>query len=212
MFASLSGEVALVSIRAIRSMTESRSRVDMSLENLPLAIPGVILLRPRVFGDDRGFFMETWNERVFCDAVGKDVRFVQDNHSRSSRGVLRGLHYQLEHSQGKLVRAVAGTIFDVAVDIRRGSRSFGRWVGSELSASNKQQLWIPPGFAHGFLVLSESADVLYKATEYYDAASDRSIAWNDPEIGIDWPLAGVEPVLSDKDRNAIPLAQAEVYE
>jgi len=184
----------------------------MPLEVQPLAIADVLLLRPQVFGDERGFFMEVWNERVFNDAVGEPVGFVQDNHSRSVKGVLRGLHYQLDPAQGKLVRAGVGSIFDVAVDIRRRSPTFGRWVGHELSAENKCQLWIPPGFAHGFYVNSETADVLYKATTYYDAPSDRSIAWNDPDIAIDWPLDGVEPLLSDKDRNAVPLALADVYE
>jgi dTDP-4-dehydrorhamnose 3,5-epimerase len=184
----------------------------MALETHPLAIPDVTLVRPQVFADARGFFMEVWNERAFNEAIGRPVEFVQDNHSRSTRGVLRGLHYQLAHPQGKLVRVGAGAVFDVAVDIRRSSATFGRWVGHELSEANKEQLWIPPGFAHGFLVLSDTADVLYKTTTYYDAASDRSLAWNDPDIGIDWPIAGIEPALSEKDRNALPLEEAEVFE
>lgn len=184
----------------------------MPIEFEPLSLPEVLLLSPAVFGDDRGFFSESWNERVFSKAVGESVRFVQDNHSRSVQGVLRGLHYQLDPAQGKLVRVAVGAVFDVAVDIRRSSPRFGQWVGAELSAENKHQLWIPPGFAHGFLVLSESADVLYKATTYYDPPSDRSILWNDPDIGIDWPLDGVEPLLSDKDRTAMRLAQADLYD
>ncbi|MDJ0923766.1 MAG: dTDP-4-dehydrorhamnose 3,5-epimerase [Acidimicrobiia bacterium] len=184
----------------------------MPLEVKPTALPDVLLLQPRVFGDDRGFFMEVWNERVFNDSLGAQVRFVQDNHSRSSRGVLRGLHYQLNPPQGKLVRVAVGSVFDVAVDIRRSSATFGRWVGCELSAANKSQLWVPPGFAHGFLVLSEVADVLYKATTFYDAPSDRSIRWDDPDIGIEWPLGEIEPTLSAKDMKGVPLASADVFE
>lgn len=184
----------------------------MPLETESLAIPDVLLLQPKVFGDERGFFMEAWNQRDFDAAVGQRTEFVQDNHSRSSHGVLRGLHYQLNPAQGKLVRVAIGTIFDVAVDIRRSSATFGKWVAAELSSDNQHQLWIPPGFAHGFLVLSETADVLYKATAYYDAPSDRSMLWNDPEIGIEWPVAGTDPVLSDKDRNAVPLAQADLFD
>ncbi|MCP4307372.1 MAG: dTDP-4-dehydrorhamnose 3,5-epimerase [bacterium] len=182
------------------------------MEIKPLSLPEVLQVSPAVFGDDRGFFSESWNERDFNDAIGTSIAFVQDNHSRSVRGVLRGLHYQLSPAQGKLVRVAVGAIFDVAVDIRRSSPQFGQWVGVELSADNKHQLWIPPGFAHGFLVLSESADVLYKATTYYDPPSDRSILWNDPDIGIDWPLDGIEPLLSDKDRDAVPLEQADLYD
>lgn len=184
----------------------------MPLEIQPLRLPEVLLLSPQVFGDNRGFFMEAWNERDFQEAVGASVEFVQDNHSRSVGGVLRGLHYQLAPAQGKLVRVAIGSVFDVAVDLRRGSASFGKWVAAELTAENKHQLWIPPGFGHGFLVTSASADVLYKATTYYDQPSDRSILWNDPQIGIDWPLEGTEPLLSDKDRNAVPLALADVYD
>lgn len=174
------------------------------------ALPGVRLIAPRVFGDDRGFFLESWNARSFADA-GLDLEFVQDNHSRSGRGVLRGLHYQLVAPQGKLVRVTQGAVFDVAVDIRRASPHFGRWTGHELSAENKAMLYIPPGFAHGFLVLSETADFLYKCTTLYDAASDRSLAWNDPAIAIDWPLAGLAPQLSAKDAAAPRLADAEAF-
>lgn len=173
------------------------------------ALPGVKLIEPRVFGDDRGFFLESWNAEVFA-ANGLDLHFVQDNHSRSARGVLRGLHYQIVAPQGKLVRVTAGEVFDVAVDIRRSSPSFGQWVGYHLSAQNKRMLWVPPGFAHGFAVLSDSADFLYKCTTLYAPAHDRGIAWNDPAIGIDWPIDGA-PLLSAKDANAVTLAQAEVF-
>jgi len=174
------------------------------------AIPDVLILEPQVFGDDRGFFLESYNEREFRAATGLERHFVQDNHSRSARGVLRGLHYQLRQTQGKLVRVVAGEVFDIAVDLRRTSPTFGRWAGVTLSAANKRQLWIPEGFAHGFLVLSESADFLYKATDYYAPEWDRGIAWNDPDLGIPWPLDGA-PLLSDKDRRAPRLRDAEVY-
>jgi dTDP-4-dehydrorhamnose 3,5-epimerase len=172
------------------------------------ALPEVLILEPKVFGDARGFFMESWNQREFDSAVGHTVHFVQDNHSRSQRGVLRGLHYQLPpHEQGKLVRVAAGSVFDVAVDVRRRSPTFGRWVGVELSAENRRQLWIPPGMAHGFLVTSETADFLYKASDYYMPASERCVRWDDPAIGIDWPLASVlAPTLSAKDQAAPLLA------
>jgi dTDP-4-dehydrorhamnose 3,5-epimerase len=173
-------------------------------------LPGVKLLTPRVFGDERGFFLESWNAKVFAEA-GLDVPFVQDNHSRSAKGVLRGLHYQLSNPQGKLVRVTSGAVFDVAVDIRRSSPAFGRWTGHVLSADNKAMLWIPPGFAHGFLVLSDSADFLYKCTTLYDPPSDRSLAWDDPDIGIIWPLEGMTPQLSAKDSAAPRLASAEVF-
>ena len=163
------------------------------------AIPDVLLIEPRVFGDDRGFFFESFNQRVFNEASGLDLQFVQDNHSRSARGVLRGLHYQAVQPQGKLVRVVSGVVFDVAVDIRKGSPSYGKWVGQELSADNKCQLWVPPGLAHGFVVLSESADFLYKTTDYYAPEHERCIAWNDPTLAIDWHLNGMVPVLSAKD-------------
>ena len=175
----------------------------------PLAIPDVILLEPRVFGDERGFFFESFNQRVFEDAIGHAVQFVQDNHSKSEQGVLRGLHYQLPpKAQGKLVRVVQGEVFDVAVDIRKDSPTFGQWVAEILSAENKKQLWIPAGFAHGFLTLSETAEFLYKTTDYYAPEFERSIAWNDPAIGIDWPING-NPKLSGKDKIGLLLANQE---
>jgi dTDP-4-dehydrorhamnose 3,5-epimerase len=176
----------------------------------PTAVPDVLLIEPKVFGDARGFFFESYNARAFAEASGLDVDFVQDNHSRSGRGVLRGLHYQIQQPQGKLVRVVAGAVFDVAVDIRKASPTFGKWVGIELSAENKKMIWVPPGFAHGFLVLSEVAEFLYKTTDYYAPSYERSIAWNDPDIGIAWPLVG-EPLLSAKDQAGARLKDAEVF-
>lgn len=177
-----------------------------------LAIPEVLLLTPRVFGDERGFFFESFNARVFAEASGYRGEFVQDNHSRSVRGVLRGLHYQLPPgAQGKLVRVVHGEVFDVAVDIRRDSPTFGRWVGAHLSAENRRQLWMPPGFAHGFLTLSESAEFLYKTTDYYDPQLERSIAWNDPDLSIDWPALAEMPTVSAKDAQASSLRVAELF-
>jgi len=176
----------------------------------PTALPGVLLLEPRVFGDDRGFFMESWNARTFGEATGLDVAFVQDNHSYSTRNVLRGIHYQVVRPQGKLVRVVTGSVFDVAVDLRRSSPTFGCWVGYELSAQNKLQMWIPPGFGHGFVVLSESADFLYKTTDYWIGQHDRTVRWNDPAIEIDWPLQG-EPILAAKDAAAPLLQAAETF-
>ena len=176
---------------------------------VPTAIPDVLRVEPRVFGDPRGFFFESFNARAWKDATGLELRFVQDNHSRSARGVLRGLHYQVRQPQGKLVRVVVGEVFDVAVDLRRGSTTFGRWVGERLTAENKRQMWIPPGFAHGFLVLSTVAEVLYKVTDYYAPEWERVMRWNDPRVGIAWPLAGAEPVLSDKDRDAPLLGELE---
>lgn len=177
-----------------------------------LAIPEVMVLTPKVFGDDRGFFFESFNQQQFEQAAGLPANFVQDNHSRSQRGVLRGLHYQLPpKAQGKLVRVVAGEVFDVAVDIRKRSPTFGRWVGARLSAENKQQLWIPAGFAHGFVTLSDSAEFLYKTTDYYSPAHERCIAWNDPAIGVDWQYEG-EALLSAKDRAGCEFAVAEVFE
>lgn len=174
------------------------------------ALAGVLVLEPRVFGDERGFFLESFSERAFAQATGLDVRFVQDNHSRSSRGVLRGLHWQLApHAQGKLVRVVQGAVFDVAVDIRPGSPGFGRWAGVELSAENRKQLWIPAGLAHGFLVTSDSADFLYKTTAYYEPAFERALRWDDESIGIAWPDAGLAPIVSAKDA-AAPGLQAAV--
>lgn len=175
------------------------------------AIPEVLLIEPKVFGDERGFFFESFNQRVWQERTGIVRNFVQDNHSRSCRGVLRGLHYQIRQSQGKLVRVVIGEVFDVAVDLRRGSPTFGRWVGEVLSAGNKKQLWVPEGFGHGFLVLSDYAEFLYRTTDYYAPEHERCIAWNDPEIGIAWPLAGL-PLLSAKDAQGLPFARAEVYE
>ena len=167
------------------------------------AIPGVLILEPKVFGDERGFFMESFNQRQFDEAVGHHVEFVQDNHSRSARGVLRGLHYQMPpHAQGKLVRVTQGCVFDVAVDIRPASPTYGRWVGTELSETNHRQMWIPPGLAHGFLVLSDSADFLYKTTEYYAPHAERSLRWDDPRLAIEWPSTGVPMVLSGKDAAA----------
>lgn len=174
------------------------------------ALPEVKLLEPRVFGDDRGFFMETWNAATFA-SLGLDLTFVQDNHSRSGRGVLRGLHYQLRQTQGKLVRVTAGAVFDVAVDVRRSSPNFGHWVGYELSAENKRMLWVPEGFAHGFLTLTDGTDFLYKCTDLYAPEHERAIAWDDPAIGIDWPLGDIVPQLSAKDRAGVPLAEAEVF-
>ncbi|MBS0344775.1 MAG: dTDP-4-dehydrorhamnose 3,5-epimerase, partial [Proteobacteria bacterium] len=174
-------------------------------------IPDVLIFEPKVFGDSRGFFMESFNQKIFDEALGRHVDFVQDNHSRSGRGVLRGLHYQIQQTQGKLVRVTSGEVFDVAVDIRRTSSSFGQWVGVNLSAENHRQLWVPEGFAHGFLVLSETADFLYKTTDYYAPAHERSILWNDPDLAIDWPSLAIKPVLSEKDAQGNPLRTAEVF-
>lgn len=173
-------------------------------------LPEVLIIEPKVFGDARGFFLESFNAKAFAEATGVDLPFVQDNHSRSAQGVLRGLHYQIQQAQGKLVRVVRGAVFDVAVDVRRSSPNFGRWVGVELSEDNHRQLWVPPGFAHGFLVLSDSADFLYKTTDYYAPEHERSVLWNDPAIGIDWPLPG-EPLLSGKDQAGVLLKDAEVF-
>lgn len=178
---------------------------------MPSNIPDVLIIEPRVFGDARGFFYESFNQQAFNKATGLSVEFVQDNHSRSAKGVLRGLHYQIQQPQGKLVRVVRGAVFDVAVDLRKSSAHFGQWVGMELSEENQRQLWIPPGFAHGFLVLSDSADFLYKTTDYYAPEHERSILWNDPAIGINWPIT-TEPQLSAKDSQASLLADAEVFD
>ncbi len=175
-------------------------------------IPEVLVLEPRVFQDDRGFFLESFNQKAFDEAVGEHYDFVQDNHSSSTANILRGLHYQIEDTQGKLVRAVAGSIYDVAVDIRRGSPMFGKAVGKILSAENRKQLWIPPGFAHGFYVLSEVADVLYKATDFYSPTHERSIVWNDPALKISWPTAGQTPVVSKKDAEGDTLATADLFD
>jgi len=177
----------------------------------PTAIPDVLIIEPKVFGDARGFFYESFNGKAFDEAVGRHVEFVQDNHSRSTRGVLRGLHYQIQQPQGKLVRVARGAVFDVAVDIRKSSPTFGKWVGVELSEDNHRQLWVPPGFAHGFVVTSESADFLYKTTEFYAPAHERCIAWNDPALGIVWPDLGLAPQLSAKDSGGVCLSAAETF-
>lgn len=184
------------------------------MQALPTDLPGVLLLEPKVFGDARGFFFESYNERTFTQATGLTPRFVQDNHSRSGRGVLRGLHYQLQQPQAKLVRVTAGEVFDVAVDARRSSPHFGRWFGALLSAENKRQMWVPEGFAHGYLVLSEHAEFIYKTTDFYTPAHERCIAWNDPEINIRWPLPTgmTAPLLSAKDQAGVSLRNAEVFD
>ncbi|MDH3500428.1 MAG: dTDP-4-dehydrorhamnose 3,5-epimerase [Acidimicrobiia bacterium] len=181
------------------------------MKALPTDLPDVLVLEPDVFGDDRGFFFESWNEAAFGEATGVAARFVQDNHSRSVQGVLRGLHYQLPQPQAKLVRCVVGAVWDVAVDIRKSSDSFGRWVGIELSAPNRRQLWIPAGFAHGFVVLTDAAELLYKTTSFYNKEFDRAIAWNDPELAIDWPLNSA-PVLSVKDESAPLVCDALLFD
>lgn len=177
---------------------------------IPTALSEVLIVEPKVFGDDRGFFLESFNQRRWQELTGLETTFVQDNHSRSTKGVLRGIHYQIQQPQGKLVRVVAGEVFDVAVDLRRSSPTFGRWVGVVLSSENKRLLWVPAGFGHGFVVVSESADFLYKTTDYYSPEHERCIRWDDPDIGIDWP-AGVAPKLSAKDAEGTPFAEAELY-
>ena len=174
-------------------------------------LPEVLILQPKVFGDARGFFFESFNARDFAEATGLNLQFVQDNHSRSSRGVLRGLHYQIKHSQGKLVRVVAGEVFDVAVDMRKDSPQFGQWTGCHLTAENAKQLWVPPGFAHGFFVMSESADFLYKTTDYWFPEHERCLLWNDPQLAIEWPLGDISPLLAAKDTAGLPLAQADAF-
>lgn len=176
----------------------------------PSAIPDVLIVEPRVFGDARGSFFESWNERAFSEAVGRGIAFVQDNHSSSVRNVLRGLHYQIRQPQGKLVRVIAGEVFDVAVDIRRSSPTFGRWVGEHLSAANRRMLWVPEGFAHGFVVLSESAEFLYKTTDYYAPEHERTLLWNDPDVGVRWPIEG-EALLKPKDAAGARLKTAEAF-
>jgi dTDP-4-dehydrorhamnose 3,5-epimerase len=181
------------------------------IEATTTGLAGVLILRPTVHGDDRGFFFESWSARDFAAATGVDATFVQDNHSRSAAGVLRGLHYQLPpHAQGKLIRAIAGAVYDVAVDIRRSSPTYGSWTGVELTADNKLQLWVPPGFAHGFVALTD-AELLYKTTAFYHGASDRSLRWDDPDIGVEWPLQAT-PILSAKDQAAPPLAEADLFD
>ncbi len=182
----------------------------MPYQVTPTTLPEVLILEPKVFGDERGFFFESYNQRDFAQATGLQVAFVQDNHSRSAKNVLRGLHYQVQQPQGKLVRVVQGEVFDVAVDLRKKSKTFGQWVGEILSAENKRQLWIPAGFAHGFVVLSDTAEFLYKTTDYYAPAHERCIRWDDPAIGIRWPIAA-PPILAAKDAAGKPLAEAEVF-
>ncbi|MDF3886551.1 dTDP-4-dehydrorhamnose 3,5-epimerase [Cupriavidus basilensis] len=184
----------------------------MTLNLVPTALPEVLIIEPKVFGDDRGFFYESFNARHFEEAIGGGRTFVQDNHSRSAKNVLRGLHYQIQHPQGKLVRVVAGEVFDVAVDLRKSSPNFGKWVGVTLSAENKRQLWIPEGFAHGFVVLSESAEFLYKTTDYWYPEHERSVLWSDPSLAIEWPLEGEPPVVSAKDAAGSPIITAEVFQ
>jgi len=181
------------------------------MKAIALSIPDVMLFEPTVFGDERGFFFESYNQRIFEEAVGRPVNFVQDNHSRSAAGVLRGLHYQIKQPQGKLVRVVQGEVFDVAVDMRKSSPTFGRWVGEYLSAENKRQLWVPEGFAHGFLVISETAEFLYKTTDFYAPIHDRCLAWNDPELNIQWPVSG-QPTLSGKDQQGRAFGNAEYFD
>lgn len=185
--------------------------LNKNMQIVRTSISDVVVIEPKVFGDSRGFFFESFNQRAFNEATGTNHQFVQDNHSRSSQGVLRGLHYQVQQPQGKLVRVARGCVFDVAVDIRKSSSTFGQWVGVELSEDNQRQLWVPPGFAHGFVVLSESADFLYKTTDYYAPAHERCIIWNDPAIGIQWPALPTAPQLSAKDAQGLPLAAAEVF-
>jgi len=179
---------------------------------IPTEIADVLIIESRVFGDARGFFFESFNQNAFQKATGLRVNFVQDNHSRSAQGVLRGLHYQIEQSQGKLVRVVRGAVFDVAVDLRKSSATFGKWVGAELSEENKRQMWVPPGFAHGFLTLSESADFLYKTTDYYAPQFERCIAWDDSTLAVAWPLTGASPLVSAKDQASLSLADAPLFE
>lgn len=180
------------------------------MEVIQTKIPDVLIIEPKVFGDERGFFLESFNEKIFREKTGVTTGFVQDNHSRSAQNVLRGLHYQIQHPQGKLVRVTTGSVYDVALDIRKSSPTFGQWTGCILSETNHRQLWVPPGFAHGFVVLSEIADFLYKTTDYYSPEHERSILWNDPALNIDWKITG-KPVLSVKDRAGVPLEKAEVF-
>ncbi len=179
------------------------------MKAIPTAIPDVLLLEPKVFGDERGYFYESWNKRTFAE-LGIDAEFVQDNHSRSQRNVLRGLHYQIEHAQGKLIRVTAGSVYDVAVDLRRSSPTFGQWVGFTLSAEDKRMAWIPPGFAHGFCVTSDTAEFLYKTTDYWSPTHERTLLWNDAQLAIPWPLSG-EPVLASKDKTGLPFGEAETF-
>ena len=178
---------------------------------LPTSLPEVLLIEPKIFEDERGFFFESYQKKKFSE-IGISVEFVQDNHSKSQKGILRGLHYQIQQAQGKLVRVVHGEIFDVAVDIRKGSPTFGKWAGDYLSAANRRMLWVPPGFAHGFYVTNPEAEVLYKATDYYAPQWERTITWDDPDINIEWPISGITPILSAKDKAGVPLKEAEIYE
>jgi dTDP-4-dehydrorhamnose 3,5-epimerase len=180
------------------------------LKSVRTAIADILVIEPKVFGDARGFFFESWNQRAFNELVGADVEFVQDNHSASGAGVLRGLHYQVKQAQGKLVRVVKGEVYDVVVDLRRSSPTFGKWVGERLSAENHRMMWVPVGFAHGFLVLSDSAEFVYKTTDYYAPQHERTLLWNDPAVGVEWPLAGA-PILKPNDAAGTPLAQAEAF-
>jgi len=183
----------------------------MPITVIPTAIPDVLIIEPKMFGDDRGWFFESFNEKDFSAAIGRSVTFVQDNHSSSNKGVLRGLHYQIEQTQGKLVRVCHGAVFDVAIDLRQSSSTFGKCVGVELSAINKKQLWIPPGFAHGFLALSETAEFMYKTTDYWHAASEKSIVWNDSSLNIHWPDIGMDPILNSKDANSASFLSAHYF-
>ena len=194
------------------SVFSKKKSIEPAMQVTRLSIPEVMLIEPKVFGDERGFFYESFNQRAFNEATGTNYQFVQDNHSRSSQGVLRGMHYQIKQPQGKLVRVVQGAVFDVAVDLRRSSPTFGQWVGEELSADNKKQLWVPPGFAHGFLVLSETAEFLYKTTDYYAAEHERCILWSDHTVGIAWPAHMTAPQLSAKDQQGAMLVGAETYQ
>jgi dTDP-4-dehydrorhamnose 3,5-epimerase len=184
----------------------------MPITVTPTAIQDVLIIEPKVFGDDRGWFFESFNEKDFSAAVGCNITFIQDNHSSSKKGVLRGLHYQMEQTQGKLVRVSHGAVFDVAVDLRESSKTYGHWVGLELSAFNKKQHWIPSGFAHGFLVLSDQAEFLYKTTDYWHAASEQCIVWNDPTLDIQWPKIGMEPILNAKDQQGLSWSQAPKFD
>ncbi len=183
----------------------------MPINVTPIAIPDVFIIEPKIFSDNRGWFLESFNEKDFSTAVGHSVTFVQDNHSSSKKGVLRGLHYQMEQTQGKLVRVCHGAVFDVVVDLRQSSATFGNWAGVELSAENKKQLWVPPGFAHGFLVLSEKADFLYKTTNYWHAASEKCIVWNDPSLNIEWPESGISPIVNPKDAAGLVWSDAPKF-
>ncbi len=183
----------------------------MPIQVTPTSIPDVLIIEPKVFGDDRGFFFESFNQHEFNQAIGSEVKFVQDNHSKSKKGVLRGLHYQMQQTQGKLVRVTHGAVYDVAVDMRESSATFSKWVGLELSAENKKQLWIPAGFAHGFLVISDEAEFLYKTTDYYHPASEQSLSWSDPSIGIQWPNLGMDYSLATKDQSALSWGHAPKF-